>query len=99
MVTAMVPTWTDAFCTKVGRLVSTPRGKGKRDEKPAEEFFIGDEASSGRGLEARLRSDAPASADGPGFPPKEKPADDGNDQYQEARTLAVEYDEQGKRFK
>ena len=67
MATAMVHAWSDAFRTKVSKLVSTPRGKGGKEEKPTEEFFIGDKEA----------------------PPKGAVADDGDDHYQEARTLAV----------
>ena len=82
MASSMVHAWSDAFRTKVSKLVSTPRGKGGKEEKPTEEFFIGDREA----------------------PPKGTVADDGEDNYQEARTLAartlaVEYDEQGARFK
>ena len=37
MATAMVHAWSDAFRTKVSKLVSTPRGKGGKEEKPTEE--------------------------------------------------------------
>jgi hypothetical protein len=70
-----VPTWSDGFRSRVGQLVTTPRG-----ERP----------ELGKALGSR---DGPVDAevgDGP---------DDGGGQYQEARTLAVEYDEQGKRHK
>ena len=70
---SLVPTWSDGFRSRVGQLVTTPRGEKPLDRALTNHGSVDEEVD-----------------DGPG---------DGGGQYQEARTLAVEYDEQGKRHK